>query len=166
MSDIPAPPSLPPAPLPYHREVVSYLKTTEPEVWQWASSAEVRGEFAEEMRTALLKANYRLDAEGHPELAARCSAVAQALGVTVPVTLYQATGGFGLNAALYHLPGEAHIVFTGPILATLKGAELDAVLAHELAHYRLDVTANNGGKDGLQLAELALLKRAASPRHR
>src|SRR4029434_8591240 len=33
--------------------------------------------------------------------------------------------------------GEAHIVFTGPILSTLKGAELDALIAHELAHYRL-----------------------------
>ena len=116
---------------------MAYLKATEPELWLWASSAEVRGEFAEEMRTGLLKANYRLDAEGHPDLAGRCAAVAQRLGVTAPVTLYQTTGGFGLNAMLCHLPGEAHIVFTGPILATLKGAELDAVLAHELAHYRL-----------------------------
>ena len=137
MSDLSAPPAIPLAPLPYQREVVSYLKATEPELWLWASSAEVRGEFAEEMRTGLLKANYRLDAEGHPELAERCAAVAHRLGVTVPVTIYQATGGFGLNAMLCHLPGEAHIVFTGPILATLKGAELDAVLAHELAHYRL-----------------------------
>lgn len=125
------------APLPYHREVVEYLKASEPELWQWGSSAKVRGEFAEEMRTALLKANYRLDADGHPELAERCAHVAQRLGVAAPVTLYQASGGFGLNAMLCHLPGEAHIVFTGPILSTLKGAELDAVLAHELAHYRL-----------------------------
>ena len=125
------------APLPYHREVVAYLKGTEPELWQWGSSAKARGEFADEMRTGLLKANYRLDAEGHPELAERCAVVAQRLGVMVPVTLYQASGGSGLNAMLCHFPDEAHIVFTGPILATLKGAELDAVLAHELAHYRL-----------------------------
>lgn len=125
------------APLPYHREVVEYLKTSEPELWQWGSSAKVRGEFAEEIRTSLLKANYRLDADAHPELAERCAAVAQRLGVAAPVTLYQASGGFGLNAMLCHLPGEAHIVFTGPILSTLKGAELDAVLAHELAHYCL-----------------------------
>ena len=76
------------------------------------------------MRTALLKANYRLDADGHPELAERGAAVAQRLGVTVPVTLYQATAGFGLNAMLCHLPGEAHIVFTGPILAMLKFGEV------------------------------------------
>ncbi len=124
-------------PLPYQREVVAYLKSTEPELWQWGSSAKVRGEFAGEMRTGLLKANYRLDADAHPDLAERCVVVAERLGVTAPVTLYQASGGFGLNAMLCHLPGEAHIVFTGPILATLKGAELDAVLAHELAHFRL-----------------------------
>ena len=62
------PPATPLAPLPYHREVVAYLKAAEPELWQWASSAEVKNEFAEEMRTGLLKANYRLDADGHPEL--------------------------------------------------------------------------------------------------
>lgn len=137
MSDFAVPKTTTLAPLPYQREVVAYLKGTEPELWQWASSAEVRSEFAEEMRTGLLKANYRLDAEGHPELAERCATVAQRLGVTVPITLYQANGGLGMNAMLCHFPGEAHIVFSGPILATLKGAELDAVLAHELAHYRL-----------------------------
>jgi hypothetical protein len=92
---------------------------------------------AEEVRTDLLKSSYRLDAEGHPDLAQRCAAVAQRLGITAPVTLYQANGGSGLNAMLCYLPGEAHIVFTGPILANLQGAELDAVLAHELAHYAL-----------------------------
>lgn len=137
MSDVAAPPATALAPLSYLREVVAYLKATEPELWLWASSAEVRGEFAEEMRTGLLKANYRLDAEGHPELVERCATVAQRLGVTVPITLYQATGGLCMNAMLCHFPGEAHIVFSGPILATLKGAELDAVLAHELAHFRL-----------------------------
>ncbi len=125
------------APLPYHREVVAYLKSAERELWQWASSAQARNDFAEPMRTELLKANYRLDLAGHPELTERCAAVAQRLGVTVPITLYQATGGFGMNAMLCHFPGEAHIVFTGPILSMLKGAEVEAVLAHELAHYRL-----------------------------
>jgi hypothetical protein len=108
----------------------------------------------------LLKANYRLDADGHPELAERCAAVAQRLGVTAPVTLYQATGGLGLNAMLCHLPGEAHIVFTGPILATLRGAELDAVLAHELAHYRL--WEMDGG--GFLVADRLMMAAANDPR--
>ena len=124
-------------PLPYQRDVVDHLKATEPELWQWASSAKVRAEMADGVRMELLKSNYRLDADGHPDLVTRCATVSQSLGVTAPVTLYQATGGFGMNAMLCHLPGEAHIVFSGQILSTLQGSELDAVLAHELAHYRL-----------------------------
>ena len=85
----------------------------------------------------MLKSNYRLDAAAHPDLAQRCAAMATQLGVTAPVTMYQAQGGLGMNAALVHLPGEAHLVFTGQILEKLVGAELDAVLAHELAHQRL-----------------------------
>ncbi len=130
--------SLPPLlPLSYHREVVAWLKEAEPEVWKWASSGDVREEYALTMRTELLKTNYRLDADGHPDLVSRCTAVAEKLGISAPVTLYQAAGGIGMNAMLCHVPGEAHIVFSGSILATLKGVELDAVLAHELAHYRL-----------------------------
>lgn len=125
------------APLPYQRAVVDYLKEFEPELWEWASSARVQSEHIEQARTELLKANYRLDAEGHPELVQRAAVVADRLGLTAPVTLYQANGGFGMNASLCHLPGEAHVIFTGPILTTLKGAELDAVLAHEFAHYGL-----------------------------
>lgn len=132
-----SPPALVLAPLPYHREVVAYLKDAEPELWQWASSAAVQNEQAEQVRTELLKANYRLDAAGHPELVQRAAVVAERLGVNAPVTLYQSTRGSEMNAMMCHLPGEAHIIFFGPILATLKDAELDAVLAHELAHYRL-----------------------------
>jgi hypothetical protein len=116
---------------------VAYLKEAEQELWAWASSAETKSEYSQEVRTALLKSHYRLDADGHPELAARSAAVAERLGVAAPVTLYQATGALGLNATLCHLPGEAHIVFSGPILATLKEREVEAVLAHELSHYLL-----------------------------
>lgn len=127
----------PPGPLAYHREVVAYLQEAESELWQWASSAEARVGESEAIRTALLKTNYRLDAGAHPDLTQRCATMAARLDVTVPVTMYQAQGGLGMNAALVHLPGEAHLIFTGPILENLAGTELDAVLAHELAHQRL-----------------------------
>ncbi len=42
-----------------------------------------------------------------------------------------------MNAMLCYLPNEAHVVFTGPILSHLQGSELDAVIAHELAHHYL-----------------------------
>ena len=150
----------PPDPLPYQREVVAFLKDTERELWAWASSAEVRDGAGDEMRTELLKNTYRLDADAHPELAARCVAMAARLGVDVPVTLYQAQGGLGLNASICCLPREAHIVFTGPILGTLRDAELDALLAHELAHHRLWTL---DGGDFL-IADRLLLAAANDPR--
>lgn len=129
---------LPPAlrPLPYHAEVVRYLREREPELWQWAGSAEARTEYADAVRMQLLKETYRLEPDAHPEVAAACARVAERLGLTVPVTLYQA-GGNDMNAMLCYLPGEAHVVLVGPVLNTLQGVELEALLAHELAHYRL-----------------------------
>ncbi len=124
------------APLPYHDAVVRYLQAEEPEVWQWAGSAQARQEHVQAVRSDLLKHTYRLDRDGHPELHARCDAAVQRLQLAVPVTLYQASEG-GMNAALFHVPGEAHIVFTGAVLERLHGAELEALLGHELAHYRL-----------------------------
>ena len=125
------------APLPYHRAVVAYLKANEPEVWAWGSSTEAEQESIEQMRTLLLRNCYRLEADSHPELVAACARVAQRLDVHVPITLYQANGDSGMNAALHCTPGEAHIVFSGAVLSKLHGAELEAVLGHELAHFRL-----------------------------
>jgi len=123
-------------PLPYHDAVVRCLRTLEPEVWQWASSAQARAEHSEAVRGALLKETYRLDPDAHPELH-KCSVAAAArLGITAPVTLYQSGDG-AMNAALYYVPGEVHVVFTGNLLERLRGAELEAVLGHEFSHYLL-----------------------------
>jgi len=159
---VPAPKAPPVAlqPLAYQQDIVAYLQETEPELWQWASSVRGRDEFAASIRTEMLKTHYRLDAEGHPDLAERCARVAACLGVTVPVTLYQAAGSVGLNAMLYHSPGEAHIVFSGPILSILQGPELDAVLAHELAHHRLWEMQNGD----FLVADRLLLAAANDPR--
>ena len=108
-----------PSPLPYHREVVAYLQEFECELWRWASSAESRAGEADDVRTAMLKTHYRLDADAHSQLTERCAAMAARLGVAAPVTMYQARAGLRMNAALIHLPGEAHLVFTGPILEKL-----------------------------------------------
>jgi hypothetical protein len=124
-------------PLPYHDAVVGFLKEFEPELWQWTASADAEREYLESMRTGLLKECYRLDADGHPELVQQCAAVARRLDIGATITLYQSSGNGSMNAALYYAPGEAHVVFTGPVLATLSAQELEAVLAHELAHYRL-----------------------------
>jgi hypothetical protein len=123
-------------PLPYHDAIVRCLRSEEPEVWRWACSAQAREEHADAVRSALLQQTYRLDEQAHPRLHQHCRAAAARLGLQAPVTLYQVGDG-RMNAGLYHLPGEAHVVFTGPVLERLEGAELEALLGHELAHHLL-----------------------------
>lgn len=156
------PPGLPRlSPLPYLQAVVQWLRTAEPEVWHWASSAQARDEHAEAIRSDLLKGSYRLDADAHPALHAHCAAAAQRLGLAVPVTLYQGPDAGGtMNAGLYFLPAEAHIVFTGPLLERLKGPELEAVLGHELSHHLL--WSRDGGD--FHTADRILSGTAADPR--
>ncbi|WP_431509217.1 M48 family metalloprotease [Variovorax sp. DAIF25] len=123
-------------PLPYQQALAAHLQANEPEAWRWAASAEAREEHAAAVRAELLRQSYRLDADAHPELHAHAVLVAQRLGVTVPITLYQGHDG-AMNAAIHMLPGEAHIVLSGPLLERLQGPELQAVLGHELAHHLL-----------------------------
>jgi Zn-dependent protease with chaperone function len=124
-------------PPPYHQRLVSLLKAREPELWQWASSARAEEDHAQQVRGHLLKHTYRLDAQGHGDVIGSAAGVAERLGIAAPVTVYQSLGETGMNAALFYLPGEVHIVFSGVLLDTLSSSELDAVLGHEMAHYRL-----------------------------
>lgn len=124
------------APLAYHRTVVEYLTEHEPEIWRWASSQETRGEQVREMQALLLRQTYRLDPEAHPEIYEDCRAVLTTLTIAVPVTIYQAPDGT-MNAALWYVPGEIHLVLHGPVLEKLSRAERTALLGHELAHYKL-----------------------------
>src|SRR5437867_13261918 len=59
------------------------------------------------------------------------------LAIAVPLTVYQAQQATQLNAALFYIPGEAHVVIEGPMLTLLTPDEMRAVLGHELSHYRL-----------------------------
>ena len=124
-------------PTPYHRELVDYLHSQERELWTWFSSAEAKTEYTETLRLALLKTTYRLDAEAHPDLVRSAEEAKTTLGLEFPVTLYQAQQSDQLNATLYYIPDEGHLVLSGPLLATLTPVELKSVLGHELAHYLL-----------------------------
>lgn len=125
-------------PLPQHRSLVDWIRNSEPEVWSWHSDAERRTQDAEEVRLSLLRDSYRMDAEGHPELFVEIAAAQAALRLSaVRIHAYQAQGQGGPNAAICYLPGEAHLIFSGPILTLLSPLELRAVIGHELAHYLL-----------------------------
>lgn len=125
-------------PLPQHVAFVGWLKKHEGEVWKWHADAERRIVDAENVRLSLLKDTYRMDDEGHPELFREIAAAKESLGLQgIEIFAYQAQNDPRPNAAICYLPGEAHLIFSGPTLTLLSSDELRAVIGHELAHYLL-----------------------------
>ncbi len=124
-------------PLAYHVELRDYLKSRERELWNWFASARAQADYTENLRLDLLKSTYRLDADSHPELYQSVAAAKARLNLDIPVTVYQAQNTPQLNAALYFMPGEGHVVLSGPLLSLLTSEELESVIGHELAHYHL-----------------------------
>jgi Peptidase family M48 len=124
-------------PLPYHCELRDYLKTQERDLWNWFASAQAKADYTEHLRLELLKATYRLDPESHADLYRMAEEAKQRLQLDIPITIYQAQNTNQLNAALYYIPGEGHLVFSGPVSSILSPEELKSVLGHELAHYHL-----------------------------
>lgn len=124
-------------PLPQHLELTDWLRREEKEVWRWFSDKEKAATDAEQVRLSLLHDTYRMDAEGHPEVFKEIEAACTALDLKVAVHVYQAQNHTQPNAAVCHLPGEAHVIFSGPILSLLSSEELRGVIGHELAHHFL-----------------------------
>jgi hypothetical protein len=147
-------------PLPYHQALADYLKTEEPETWAWLGSAKSQSTYADSLRLELLKQTYRLEPATYPEVFAALEDAKAKLGLEIPVTLYQSQSQRDLNASIFCLPGEAHIVFQGGVLQLLDAAELRSVLGHELAHYSLWVV--EGGKH--LLADRVIHAMANDPR--
>lgn len=124
-------------PVSYHRALCDTLRELEPGLWNWFASDDFESRNADQIRLELLKSTYRMPPAVHPELHGLAHDVAQALGIDASLPLYQAQDEGAMNAGLFFVPGEIHIVFGGPVLKTLAELELKALLGHELAHYRL-----------------------------
>lgn len=112
-------------PLPYHRQIVKYLKSEEGALWQRYSSKNFLAERAESARAALLRNARRIEREGSPSLYAVADGVLAKLGLTIPLTLYQ-----GGESAISYWPGEAHV-------ALADVSQPGPIIAHELGHYLL-----------------------------
>ena len=125
------------SPVPYHAELKTFLKEHEAELWHWLASAEAKAAYADQLRLDLLKSLYRFEPSAHAALYGAVEKAKAALGLSIPVTIYQGQQAGGMNAGIYYLPGEGHIAFNGNLLQLLKEDELLCVLAHELAHYQL-----------------------------
>jgi hypothetical protein len=123
--------------LPYHRRIVEFLKRHDPDVWNWFAATKTRTSQADELKFDLLKSTYRIDRDSQPSLYETAERAAAALGLSVPITIYQAQDPAGLNASLAYLPGEAHLVLHGPVTAQLTPVELAGLLGHELTHFHL-----------------------------
>lgn len=124
-------------PLPYHEALADYLSNSESETWDWFASARAMAEHADDLRLEILRHSYRLEPAVYPDLFQALDRARVALAPDLSVTLYQSQRNHGLNASIYCLPGEAHIVFEGSVLSLLTPAEMLGVLGHELAHYKL-----------------------------
>lgn len=133
-----------PTPLPYLRDIVAFLQREEPHVWRWFADVEHTRAQSEAVRLSLLKSTYRLDRNAHAELYEQAAALQERLQISAPLTIYQAHNAHGgINAALWFMPDEIHIVLQGSLLTTLNKTEIAAVVAHELSHYYL-WTIDNG----------------------
>lgn len=124
-------------PLAFHQALASALQQNEPGLWSWFASDDYGKKYADSVKLELLRSTYRLPRESHERLYAVAIEVAAALDLNAPLTLYQSQGDGALNAGLVFVPAEAHVVLQGPVLETLKEAELRALFGHELAHHRL-----------------------------
>ena len=130
-------PRLPLEPLGYHTALIRHLRAREAEIWTWFAADRLRDQHNEAVRLELLKSTYRIEREANPDLFGAVDQVAAALDLDMPVTVYQSPGAGALNASLAYMPGEAHVVLTGPVLTTLMPVELQCVLGHELSHFAL-----------------------------
>lgn len=149
----------------YHRDLVGYLKSEEPEVWGWARSLETRQQQTDEVRKLLLRETYRLEAASHPQVFEAFQAAMAILEIEAPATLYQANDG-SMNASLYYIPGEIHLVFFGPVLERLSARELLALMGHELAHYKLWSLDNEDHYNASRVLDNAMSYAEAEPSHR
>ena len=141
------------SPTAYHRNVLECLKLHYTDLWDWFADHSRRPEAADAERVDLLKAAIRLDRDSSAELYSVVDSLAQQMGLHATFTIYQAQHAVGLNASMFCLPGEGHLVFHGPVLDLLDSEQLAALVAHELAHFEL----NNLNGGSFEIAEQVLL---------
>ncbi|WP_165871460.1 M48 family metalloprotease [Flaviaesturariibacter flavus] len=115
---------------------VEYFRRNEP-VWNFFASPKHQKEQLQDFKVNLLKSTYKFDEAGHPVLFQQLETAKQALGLSIPVYVYQAEHATEMNASIVYLNEEAHIVFTGKLIEVLSTEELLAILGHELSHVLL-----------------------------
>ena len=70
-------------------ELRDLVKTEEPELWNFFTTAQRDPSLIEQVRGQLLRSSYRLDDTAHDVVLDAAARAAESLGVTDPVTVYQ-----------------------------------------------------------------------------
>jgi hypothetical protein len=156
---------MPLGPHPYLLRIRDALREAEPGRWKWFASDEWTADYVEAVRLELLKATYRMEPAAHGALYAIGARAAAALGLDVPVTFYQAQDDGAMNAGLYFIPGEAHVVLRGRVLSTLREEEIAALVGHELAHYGLSTCEGGSVRVATEVIESIASHPGATPSH-
>ncbi len=123
--------------LPWQRAMCDYLRRQERRAWEHFASPATRDKLADAARLELLKTAYRIDRASWPEWYAAAERASAALGLDVPLTLYQAQSPRGLGAMPAAIAHEAHLVLHGQPATRLADGEFRALLAHALCHLLL-----------------------------
>lgn len=118
----------------YLNELLEFVRANFPSVWELFASRKKRESQREKLRVQILKHGYRLDSQTHPETFQAVEAAASRLKWDFPIQLYQAENSSRANGYIVCLPGEAHILLSGPLEESLTHEELVALLGHELSH--------------------------------
>lgn len=138
------------SPLAYHTDIADRLEALEPRGWAVFARAATQGPSlpslsaegeevgaGDDLEEQLLRHAYRMEAGAHPRIHDAARRAGEALGINVPITIYQLEGADQANAALAYRPHEALIALSGNLLSLLGDDELVACFGHELAHHRL-----------------------------
>ena len=153
------------APTVYHGAVLDYVKKEHADVWDWYSQQPVRSNSNDADWVGLLKTAYRLDRDSDAVLYRLADSVAEMMELQARVTLYQAQNSATLNASMYSVANEAHLVMDGPVLDTLDEAELRALMAHEFAHFELNNLQNGSYELLEQVLSAMIVDESGGPCH-
>lgn len=124
-------------PLPYHRQLAHYFQTRHRAVWDSFAAAQKSVNRRADVELSLLKSAYRLSEADHPALYSALAKARAVLGVEQPIVLYQSHRGQLDNAAMFYTEEQGHLKFEGEILSYLRPEELEALIGHEVGHYKL-----------------------------